>query len=68
MGLLSLLLCVRLRWESCCMQGKADECVCVCKKARIMYVMRISVQTSRNQGSSLSKLVDYKYNQLQDRE
>lgn len=26
-------LCVRLRWELCCMQGKADmECVYVCVK------------------------------------
>lgn len=42
--------------------------MCVCKKAKIVYVIKISVQTSRNQGSSLSKLVDYEYNQLQDRE
>lgn len=40
----------------------------VCKKTEILYVMRIFIQTSRNWGLSLSKLVYYKYDQLQDRE
>lgn len=48
-------LCVRLRWELCCMQGKADV-ECVYKTAKIMYGMRIFIQTSRNPSLSLSKL------------
>lgn len=43
-------------------------CICACKKAKIMYVVRVFIQMSKNQGLSLSKLVNYKYNQLQDRE
>lgn len=41
---------------------------CMCVRQLKLYIMRIFIQTSRNQGLSLSKLVDYKYNQLQDRE
>lgn len=41
--------------------------VCV-KAAKFTYIMRIFIQMSRNQDLSLSKLVDCKDEQLQDRE
>lgn len=41
--------------------------MCV-KAAKFTYIMRIFIQTSRNQDLSLSKLVDCKDEQLQDRE
>lgn len=47
--------------RSVCVWGKK-------KKSQIMSVMRIFMQTGRNQSLSLIKLVNYKYSWLRERE